>query len=86
MSFFYLLYSPVYLDNSADIEIAAHRIMWGKLVNSGQTCIAPDYMLCTKEVQTKFVEEAKKVIKEFYGDDVKNSPDMCRIINDRHFQ
>lgn len=78
--------SPVYLDNTADLEIATKRILWGKCINAGQTCIAPDYLLCTKEVQEKFVTIAKKVLKEWYGDKSKESPDLCRIINDRHFQ
>lgn len=78
--------SPVYVDNSADIAITAHRVMWGKCINAGQTCIAPDYLLCTREVQNKFIEEAKKVVKEFYGDNTKASPDFPRIVNDRHFQ
>lgn len=84
--YMYIIYSPVYVDNTADMEITARRILWGKCINLGQTCIAPDYMLCTKDVQEKFIQEAKKVIKEWYGDDAKNSPDLCRIINDRHFQ
>lgn len=84
--YMYVIYSPVYVDNTADMEITARRILWGKCINLGQTCIAPDYMLCTKDVQEKFIQEAKKVIKEWYGDDAKNSPDLCRIINDRHFQ
>lgn len=60
--------------------------MWGKCINAGQTCIAPDYILCTKEIQDKFVKEAKKVVEEFFGADIKNSPDFPRIINERHFQ
>ncbi|KAG6451708.1 hypothetical protein O3G_MSEX007284, partial [Manduca sexta] len=61
--------SPVYIDNSADLVITVKRVLWGKFINGGQTCIAPDYVLCSKEVQDKFVEEAKKVIKEWYGED-----------------
>lgn len=60
--------------------------MWGKLVNVGQTCIAPDYILCTKAVQDEFIKEAKKVLVEFYGDNPQNSPDMPRIVTDAHFQ
>ncbi|KAJ8929571.1 hypothetical protein NQ314_017735 [Rhamnusium bicolor] len=78
--------SPVYLDQSADIDIATKRILWGKFLNAGQTCVAPDYILCTKEVEQKFVSAAKKVIKEFFGDNPKTSPDYGRIINDRQFQ
>ncbi|XP_026473132.1 aldehyde dehydrogenase, dimeric NADP-preferring isoform X2 [Ctenocephalides felis] len=78
--------SPVYLDNTADIEIATRRILWGKCINAGQTCIAPDYLLCSKEVEERFLNCAKQVFKEWYGDDVSASPDLCRIITDRHFQ
>ncbi|XP_069674365.1 aldehyde dehydrogenase, dimeric NADP-preferring-like isoform X1 [Periplaneta americana] len=78
--------SPVYIDNTVNMEIAARRIMWGKCANAGQTCIAPDYVLCSKEVQNKFIEKAKDALKEFYGDSVKNSPDLCRIVSDRHYQ
>ncbi|CAH0764290.1 unnamed protein product [Diatraea saccharalis] len=77
--------SPVYIDNTADIEVTTKRILWGKFINVGQTCIAPDYILCSKEVQEKFVQIAKKVLKEWYGDDPQKSPDLCRIINSRHF-
>ncbi|CAH0724292.1 unnamed protein product, partial [Brenthis ino] len=77
--------SPVYIDNSVDMEVTAKRVLWGKFINVGQTCIAPDYVLCTKEVQDKFVEIAKNVLKEWYGQDPQKSPDLCRIINHRHF-
>ncbi|PSN49680.1 Aldehyde dehydrogenase [Blattella germanica] len=78
--------SPVYIDNTVDVEVAAKRILWGKCANSGQTCIAPDYILCSKQVEREFVEKSKKVLKEFYGDNIKSSPDLCRIISDRHYQ
>ncbi|RZC37202.1 aldehyde dehydrogenase, dimeric NADP-preferring-like [Asbolus verrucosus] len=78
--------SPAYIDSSADIAKTVRRIMWGKCTNSGQTCIAPDYILCTKQVQEQFVQYAQKVILEFYGQDVKESPDMGRIITERHFE
>lgn len=78
--------SPVYLDSTVDITKATRRILWGKFVNAGQTCIAPDYVLCTKEVQKSFVDEAKIVLKEWYGDDVKSSPDYSRLVNQPSFQ
>lgn len=78
--------SPVYIDNTVDMDKAVRRIMWGKFVNVGQTCIAPDYVLCTKEVQKRFVEIAKEVMKEWYGDDVKASPDLSRMVNQAGFQ
>lgn len=78
--------SPVYIDNTVDISKATRRILWGKFVNAGQTCIAPDYVLCTKEVQKNFVNEAKIVMKEWYGDNVQESPDFSRIVNQASFQ
>ncbi|XP_076283854.1 aldehyde dehydrogenase type III isoform X2 [Lasioglossum baleicum] len=77
--------SPVYVDNTVDINIAVKRILWGKCINVGQTCIAPDYVLCTPEVQNKFLNEASKVLKEWYGDNPKESPDLARIINENHY-
>lgn len=78
--------SPCYVDDTVNLNYAVKRIMWGKCINAGQTCIAPDYMLCTKEVQDKFVKEAKKVIEEWYGSNAITSPDYCRIVSDRHFK
>ncbi|KAL3273359.1 hypothetical protein HHI36_014807 [Cryptolaemus montrouzieri] len=78
--------SPVYIDNSVDLEIAVKRILWGKFTNAGQTCVAPDYILCSKEVERKFVEVSDKVLKQWYGDDPSKSPDFGRIITDAHFQ
>lgn len=78
--------SPVYIDSTVDIDQAAKRIMWGKVMNLGQTCIGPDYVLCTKDVQNKFIESCKKVLADFYGDNTMTSPDLCRIINDGNYQ
>ncbi|XP_011694882.1 PREDICTED: aldehyde dehydrogenase, dimeric NADP-preferring isoform X3 [Wasmannia auropunctata] len=78
--------SPVYIDNTVDMAMAAKRILWGKCINVGQTCIAPDYMLCTPEVQSKFIEEAKKVLQEWYGNNPREASDLARIITDKHYQ
>ncbi|XP_071454782.1 aldehyde dehydrogenase, dimeric NADP-preferring isoform X1 [Hetaerina americana] len=78
--------SPVYLDSTVDMDKAVRRIMWGKTVNAGQTCIAPDYLLCTKAVGDEFVEKTKVILKEWYGENTKESPDFCRIISERHYQ
>ncbi|XP_043277866.1 aldehyde dehydrogenase, dimeric NADP-preferring isoform X2 [Venturia canescens] len=77
--------SPVYIDSTADIEVTAKRILWGKFINVGQTCIAPDYVLCNSEVQSKFVKHAEKLIKEWYGENPKESNDLCRIVSTNHF-
>uniref|UniRef100_A0A034VXH6 Aldehyde dehydrogenase, dimeric NADP-preferring n=2 Tax=Bactrocera dorsalis TaxID=27457 RepID=A0A034VXH6_BACDO len=78
--------SPCYIDKSVELRTAVKRILWGKLINCGQTCIAPDYVLCSKEIQEKFIAEAKDVLKEWYGEDIKSSPDLSRIINHNNFQ
>lgn len=80
------IFSPVYIDNTVDMTMAAKRILWGKCINVGQTCIAPDYILCTTEVQNKLVEEIKKILKEWYGENAQESPDLARIITDKHYQ
>nr|AEE61834.1 unknown [Dendroctonus ponderosae] len=77
---------PVYLDDSADLEIAASRIMWGKCINVGQTCVEPDYLLCSQFVRDKFVQAAKNVIKKWYGKNIAQNDVYGRIINDQHFQ
>ncbi|XP_050433409.1 aldehyde dehydrogenase, dimeric NADP-preferring isoform X1 [Adelges cooleyi] len=78
--------SPLYIDGTANMDIAVKRIMWGKCINAGQTCIAPDYILCTKEVQTKFVAKVKDTLKAWYTENVKNSPDLCRIVSEKHYK
>jgi acyl-CoA reductase-like NAD-dependent aldehyde dehydrogenase len=78
--------SPCYIDQTVDIPIAVRRILWGKFINVGQTCVAPDYILCTKEIQSKIIHEAKSILLEWYGENPQNSPDLCRIINDVHFE
>ena len=55
-------------------------------MNAGQTCVAPDYILCDKSMQEKIQEFAPKVVRKFFGDDPKKSVDLSRIINDNHFQ
>lgn len=78
--------SPCYIDKSVELRTAVKRILWGKLINCGQTCIAPDYILCSKEMQEKFIVEVKSVLKEWYGDNIQSSPDLSRIINQNNFQ
>ncbi|XP_075706567.1 aldehyde dehydrogenase family 3 member A2 isoform X2 [Rhinoderma darwinii] len=78
--------SPCYIDKDCDIDIASRRITWGKFVNCGQTCIAPDYVLCDKSIQGKLIEKIKETLKEYYGDNPKESPDYERIINKHHFK
>ncbi|XP_065206988.1 aldehyde dehydrogenase, dimeric NADP-preferring-like isoform X2 [Planococcus citri] len=78
--------SPVFIDNTANLDITVKRVMWGKLLNAGQTCIAPDYVLCSQQIQAQFVEKAKRILAQWYGSSAKNSADLCRIVSDKHFQ
>ena len=77
--------SPCIVDKSADIAIAAQRIAWGKTLNAGQTCIAPDYLLIHHSKQAEFVEEFKKAVKRLHGDDVRQSKHFVRLVNERAF-
>ncbi|MBM7544253.1 aldehyde dehydrogenase (NAD+) [Weissella beninensis] len=78
--------SPVIVTKHADIKLAARKIAWGKFMNAGQTCVAPDYVLIDDTVQSSFIAELKKVINDFYGSDPEQSPDFTRIINDKNWQ
>lgn len=81
--------SPVIIDQSANIPKAAERIMWGKFINAGQTCVAPDYLLIHESRLQEFVTESKKVIERRFGkteEDRKASPDFCRLVSDGHFE
>lgn len=77
--------SPAIVENDADIKTSAKRIVLGKFINAGQTCVAPDYALVHIEVIEKFVIELNEVIKKFYGDDAKESYDYGKIINEKRF-
>ncbi|MEI7623373.1 MAG: aldehyde dehydrogenase family protein [Actinomycetes bacterium] len=78
--------SPVVIDASANLRVAARRIAWGKWMNAGQTCIAPDYVMVNAKVQEAFIDELGKSITEFYGDDPKVSESYGRIVSPRHFE
>ena len=77
--------SPVIVDKSANIEVAARRVAWGKWLNAGQTCVAPDYVLVDETVQDKFVEALRTSIKDFYGTNPHASDSYGRIVSPRHF-
>lgn len=76
---------PVLIDKCADIPSTARRLAWGKFMNNGQTCIAPDYVLVHQAIKEELMDELKKAVKEFYGEDAQKSKDYCRIISERHF-
>ena len=77
--------SPAIVDRHANIDVAAKRIAWGKFVNTGQTCVAPDYVLVDRDVEQPLLEALTATVRSFYGDDPSTSADYGRIINDRHF-
>jgi len=77
--------SPVIVDESANIAVAARRIAWGKWLNAGQTCVAPDYVLVHKNVESKFVDALRTSTSEFYDDNPHTSDSYGRIISPRHF-
>ena len=74
------------MDETADIALSAKRIAFGKFLNAGQTCVAPDYILCQESVKNALLEELEKSIHTFFGDDPLSWPDYGRIINQKHFE
>lgn len=77
--------SPCIVDNSANVEVAARRITWGKFLNAGQTCIAPDYLLVHQNVKAPLLERIEYWIGKFYGPEPATSPNYGRLVNDRAF-
>jgi len=78
--------SPAYLDDCVNLENALKRLLWGKFNNSGQICVAPDYVLCTKEVEKKAVPLMKTILKSFFTDRPANSDSYCRVVSTRHME
>ncbi|MBD6614949.1 aldehyde dehydrogenase [Komarekiella sp. 'clone 1'] len=77
--------SPCIVDTNINLEHTIRRITWGKFLNAGQTCIAPDYLLVDKKIKKDLVDGLQKCLKEFYGGQPDKSPDYARIINQKHF-
>ena len=73
--------SPCIVDKDAKLKLAAKRIMWGKLINAGQTCVAPDYLFVHEDVKDKLIEYIKYYIKQFFGENPSESPDYPKIVN-----
>jgi len=76
--------SPVVVGNSADIQASAKRVMFGKTMNAGQICLAPDYVMVHKDKKDEFISEAEKAVADYYPN-IKNNDDYTSIINERHF-
>ncbi|MCS6819299.1 MAG: aldehyde dehydrogenase family protein [Chitinophagales bacterium] len=77
--------SPVIIDETANVKSAAMKIAWGKFLNEGQTCIAPDYILIHESKYEGFLNHMRERIKKNYGEEPEKSPDLCRIVNRKHF-
>lgn len=78
--------SPCIIDRTANIEVAAKRIAWGKTLNSGQTCITPDYIIVHREVKAAFIEAFKRQLVVLHGEDVQQSRHYVRMVNDKAFE
>ncbi|MBP0000122.1 MAG: aldehyde dehydrogenase [Cyanobacteria bacterium SID2] len=77
--------SPCVVDADVNLDVAAKRITWGKFVNAGQTCVAPDYLLVDRRVKPQLLDLIRHYVKEFYGDRPASSSDLARMISERHF-
>ncbi len=77
--------SPAIVEEDSDLALSARRIIWGKCLNAGQTCIAPDYVLVERSAASSLIEEMKKAITMMFGSDPLHAADLPHIINDRHF-
>lgn len=78
--------NPTIVDETANIDIAAKRIVWGKFLNAGQTCIATDYILVHKSVKNELIEALKKAITQFYGENIEASADYARTVSKNHYE
>ena len=76
--------SPAIVDASADVRVAARRIAWGKWLNAGQTCVAPDYVLVHRSVRDELLDQLQRAVRDFYGDDPQRSDSYGRIVSHRH--
>ena len=77
--------SPCIIDRKINIKETAKRITWGKFINGGQTCIAPDYLLVDKQIKDELITAIEQCVLEFYGNNPRSSPDLARIINPKQF-
>jgi len=77
--------SPVIIDETANLTIAAKRIIWGKTLNAGQTCVAPDYIMVHESVKESFIVEMKKTLVNYFGETIEDKEDFGRIVSERHF-
>ena len=77
--------SPAIVEPDADLAVSARRIAWGRFMNAGQICVAPDYALVHESVHDAFIAAMREALTAFYGEDPRQSPDFARLVNERHF-
>jgi aldehyde dehydrogenase (NAD+) len=77
--------SPAIIDKSANLEVSARRVIFGKMINAGQTCVAPDYLLVHESIKAEFVDELKSCIMQFYGISPLESKDLAQIVNEKRY-
>ncbi len=78
--------SPAIVNKDANIEVSARRLAWGKFINAGQTCVAPDYLFVHKDIKEKFLQRVIFYIEKFYGKNPQESPEYPRIVNERNVE
>jgi aldehyde dehydrogenase (NAD+) len=77
--------SPAIVEQGANVEVAARRVVWGRFLNAGQTCVSPDYVLVDRQVEEQFIAAAARAVEDFYGPHPQSSPDYARIVSERHW-
>lgn len=77
--------SPAIIDKTTDLDVTAKRLVWGKFLNAGQTCVSPDFLYVHESIKDELLQKMKEEIHEMYGDDPSQSEDYPRIISDKHF-
>ncbi|XP_044536311.1 aldehyde dehydrogenase family 3 member B1 isoform X2 [Gracilinanus agilis] len=77
--------NPCYVDDDCDPQNVANRVAWFRFFNAGQTCVAPDFILCSRETQERLLPALQRAVTQFYGKDPQHSPDLGRIISEKHF-
>ena len=81
-----LHFSPVLVEEDANMMVTARRIIWSKFLNCGQSATAPDYLIMTQKTRKLLYMKLIQVVHEFYGEDVKESKDYGRVVNEKHFE
>lgn len=76
--------NPAVVDNTVDVDAVARRLVWGKFLNAGQTCVAPDYVVVDRDTQPPLLAAMLKRLNRFFGDDPRKSPALARVVNDAH--